>query len=399
MENSHEEQYIQWCESPRIEVAVVDSGTRGASRFFPRDLLTRRSRRLRQVLQQQPDQVIELEGITTRTVKHFFIWSHSLHPSISHDVTFDNAAELGMLASRFQIPALSNQITDRIRSHIASDEWELQAAIVDQIYGVASSGSPLREVIRAALGKLPRSIVEPRNDHEEWRATVRKHSELGFDFFGALSAPWSADAYLSGVCRFHDHTNVLDQKSNELCDGCPYADEDCYPLSVPEQPRTTVSNDVKSQKKTAKLSSGDAVHNVVPKPKEGFVDESPPALVRQRVGNCIMITTDDFFDPKVNGLGAIAEGAVETNGGRPSLLKNGTMDSDDAIDDANEPITSEDQADEFHNARTIGTMTEVLNGEVDGSGEKADDEAPKMMRSKSKNKKKKRGPSFSVGTI
>lgn len=349
------------------------------------------------MLQQQSEQAIEVEGVTTRTLKRFFVWTHALQPGISPELEFEDATELGIFASRFQIPALSNQITDRLRSHLASDEWQLNATIVGQIYDAAPNGSPLREVIRAALGKLSKPTVEAGEDREAWGATVLRHPQLGLDFFGASGSSWNADAYLSGVCRFHDHDDVLEQKNDEaLCDGCPYASEDCYPLSIPTNAAVTPSKVVAVPKKSAKIINGDAVHGIAGKPEDGFVDEMMPATTRQRVGNGIMITDDDFYNPKVNGLSSILESAVETSGGRPHLLKNGTIESDDAIDDANELVTSEDQADETTNARTIGTMTEVLNGEADAAGEKADDEAPKMARSKSKNKKKKRGPSFSV---
>lgn len=310
------------------------------------------------------------------------------------EITFDDLTDLGVFASRFQIPALSNQISDRIRANVASDEWKLQPSIVERFYGAAPSGSPLRETIRAALGKLPKSTMEAGANREEWRNSVVKHPELGLDFFATSATPWTAESYLAGVCRFHDHDDVHEQKSpGALCDGCPYEGEDCYPASV-------VSNG--SQFATAESAMAvdmDAVKTVVSRPEDGFVDDTSPAI-RQRVGNGIMITADEGQQLKSNGLHSISEATDEVNGGRPRLQMNGSIESDDAIEDPNETVTSEDQADEVSHARTIGTMTDVLNGETDTTGDKADDEAVKVVRTKSKNSKKKNKgrASFSVGT-
>jgi len=77
---------------------------------------------------------------------------------------------------------------------------------------------------------------------EEWRATVLKHAELGWDYIEAGGSEWTRSAYLAGVCRFHDHEGVPYQNGMlASCDGCPYAQDECYPRweeqDQPQQPQ------------------------------------------------------------------------------------------------------------------------------------------------------------------
>ena len=418
----------RWCQSPRVELFVT-GGTilegdvpSSCSLLVPQELLTRRSRTFRfqhpsakPYAERAGPRKITVEGVTPRTAKQFFVWVHARRPEIEQEASFQDVASLGVFAWRFQIPALSNQITDRIRAHLASEEWSLEAGIVDMIYQAAPSGSPLREVIRAALGKVPKSIMEAGSDRDEWRATILKHAELGWDFVDpSVSHQWTANAYLSGVCRFHDHEDVADQKSpSALCDGCPYAGKDCFPAS----PLNDVEPPARILHDGTAVSSADAVQDIVAKPVDEFLGEpgaTPPVLVGQRVGNGIMISDPDFREHKATTLSAIPESAtkVNSNSVRPhsrtngnTTNSNGVIDWDEAVEESNETVTSEDQAEDVTHssvARTIGTMTERLNGsaaDADTAGEKADDEhdSVKMARSRSsKNKKKKRGQSFTV---
>lgn len=154
----------------------------------------------------------------------FFIWSHNLTPQLEEHLSFHDVVDLGVFAHRYDIPALSNQVTDRIRAKLADADWHLEATVVDTIYQAAPATSHLREVIKAALGQLPRTSI----DGEEWEQTFKKNPELGWDLHKASGKEWAKQDYLSGQCRFHNHDGIKRQEG--LCDGCPYAENDCYPI-------------------------------------------------------------------------------------------------------------------------------------------------------------------------
>src|SRR2546421_8973401 len=161
----------------------------------------------------------------------FSIWTLSPQPQIDKEATFSKVAQLGIFACQYQISALTNQATDIIRGNLAHGHWQLQASIVDDIYAAtAPTGSPLREVIRAALELLPRSSVEGEGQvQEEWKATFIKHSHLGWDYCQAVGRKWGREDYLSGACRFHDHQGAPHQDVSHQEEWCAYAREECFP--------------------------------------------------------------------------------------------------------------------------------------------------------------------------
>jgi len=62
-----------------------------------------------------------------------------------------------------------------------------------------------------------------------------KHADLGWDYIEASRSERTRQAYLSGVCRFHDHKGVAYQNGSLApCDGCPYAQDECYPRGEEE---------------------------------------------------------------------------------------------------------------------------------------------------------------------
>jgi hypothetical protein len=153
----------------------------------------------------------------------FFIWSHRPDPHLEDRLSFTEVVDLGIFAWKYQISALSNQVTDKMRANLASGEWQLQATIVDAIYQATETDSPLRGVVRAALGQLSRTVIAG----QEWEKTFRNNRDLGWDYLRAGDKEWVRQDYLSGVCRFHNHDGIKRQEG--LCDGCPFAEADCYP--------------------------------------------------------------------------------------------------------------------------------------------------------------------------
>jgi len=159
------------------------------------------------------------------SMEAFLVWTFSPQSQIDERATFSEVVRLGISAWRCQISALSNQVTDIIRSNLANGHWRLQASMVDDIYEVVPTGRPLREVIRAALGGLPRSSVEGEGrPREEWKAMFLKHC------CRAGGSGWTSRDHLSGACRFHDHQEVSYQEELFASGNrCVNAREECFP--------------------------------------------------------------------------------------------------------------------------------------------------------------------------
>ncbi|ETI20634.1 hypothetical protein G647_06976 [Cladophialophora carrionii CBS 160.54] len=214
----------RWCQSPRIELVVGEDTTSSEGSFlFPRELLRRRSRTLQEHVKLHDGKAVPVPDTSVQTLTEFFIWSNRPDPHLEDRLSFPEVVNLGIFAWKYQISALSNQVTDKVRANLASGEWQLQAAIVDAIYQATEPGSPLREVVRAALGQLSRSVIAG----QEWESTFRNNRDLGWDYLRAGDKEWARQDYLSGVCRFHNHDGIKRQEG--LCDGCPFAEADCYP--------------------------------------------------------------------------------------------------------------------------------------------------------------------------
>ena len=204
----------------------------------PRDFLRRRSREFRTLLHihGQDSEPIKVPDTRVSTFEDFIIWTFRDQPKIKNGATFDEVVQLGIFAWRYQIASLSNQVTDVIRRKVSSCDWPLQASILDDIYEAVPSKCPLREVVRAALGQLPRPDAEGEVLKDDWKATFLKHAELGWDYIQACATEWAKKDYLTDACRFHDHQDVSHRGPFAYCDGCPFSDEDCYPEEPQEQP-------------------------------------------------------------------------------------------------------------------------------------------------------------------
>ncbi|KEF63466.1 uncharacterized protein A1O9_01444 [Exophiala aquamarina CBS 119918] len=236
--DGHRKLFIEWTQSD--PVALLVGGSIGAPIRYrlPRDFLRRRSREFRTLLQlhQEDSEPIELPDTRVSTFGDFIIWTLRDRPEIDKGATFEEVVRLGIFAWKYQISSLSNQVTDKIRANIASCEWPLQASIVDDIYEAVPSKCPLREVVRTALGQLPRPNAEGEVLKDDWKATFLKHAELGWDYIQAGATEWAKKDYLTDACRFHDHQDVSHREPFAYCDGCPFAYEDCYPDEPQEEP-------------------------------------------------------------------------------------------------------------------------------------------------------------------
>ena len=256
---------LRWCQSPGIETSIGDPPS---DRFrIPRDLLRHRSRFFREQLERLAASssedskatnpaVIHLPKTSLQTAEAFFIWSLSPQPEVDVHAPFDDILRLGVFGWTFRVPSLSNQVNDLIRGNLAEGVWKLRADLVDEVYaatsattvgGLAGEGqssvSPLRELIREALGQLPRSTVESDEGREAWKATILKHSQFAWDYIEAGGKEWSKEKFLEGSCRFHDHRGVYLPEGEGVeveLDDCSYKREELFPSDEAQKRRDTL---------------------------------------------------------------------------------------------------------------------------------------------------------------
>ena len=255
--------HYRWCQSSPVELAIGDPST---DRYrIPRDLLRRRSRYFREQLDAQINSstesqaavpTIHLPLITPQTAEDFFIWSLSPEPRIDFEASFENTIKLGVFGWAFKVPSLSNQVNDLIRTSLADGKWKLSAALVDEVYAAtaaptpsasaststaADGVSPLRELIREALGQLPRSTVESDEGREAWKATILKHAQFAWDYIEAGGKEWSKQKFLEDRCRFHDHKGVYigDDVETSLHQ-CAFEKEELFPSDEEQRRRDTL---------------------------------------------------------------------------------------------------------------------------------------------------------------
>ncbi|KAJ4514409.1 hypothetical protein HRR83_001941 [Exophiala dermatitidis] len=296
MELKHRRLYLEWCQSTPIKLVVDREDAKEESEHFliPSQFLRHRSRKFREFLDKPeehadgPYLLYPVHDTSVHTMEDFFIWTFSPQPEIDQGASFDDVVQLGILAWKYQIPALNNQATDLIRTNLANGEWALRAPTVDDVYEASPPGSPLREVVRAALGRFRSSVEEQGAIREEWRQTMVKHSQLGVDYLEATLSEWKRQSYLAGVCRFHDHQGV-DQQNGTLADGCPYAREECYPTWENEEEEKYQEPKLKEAKKAQDMG----LPNGIPKDEKKEKHHEPgDALVPQINGRAGVFAED-----------------------------------------------------------------------------------------------------------
>lgn len=256
-------------------------------------------------------------------------------------------------------------MTDIIRANLAEKDWPLEASIVDNIYGAVPSKCPLREVVRAALGQLPRPNAEGEVLKDEWKDTFLKHAELGWDYIQAGATEWTKRDFLTDYCRFHDHQGVSHRGTFSYCDGCPFAYEDCYPDEPEEEVNGSSSVEAKADPPAGEdvpaedaSSDGTTVHKIE-EPVE------PPSS--EQNGTSLMNGTISE-DPASDANGDGAQTPMDTTMGDADHLKegpddepNGEKETDSVAEVDGTTVTSEGPGDELNSMKE----NESVVGEVD----------------------------------
>jgi hypothetical protein len=278
--------------------------------LVPLEFLRRRSRWFRDLLERQAGElsskVIRLPETTIQTMEDFFLWTLSLQPQIYERAEFSEVVRLGIFAWRYQISALINQATDMIRNKLAHSHWQLEASIVDDVYEAAPAGSPLREVIRAALGGLPRSSVEGEGRaRDEWRATFLKHAQFGWDYVVAGGSGWTSQDYLLGACRFHDHQGVSHGEELLVSENrCPYAQEECFP-TLEEESIKSQERDEEQERRRADEEREEEEEEEDESSIEAVVGEAKEPVATKPVVKSVVagtVVNGVAMEPMVNGV-------------------------------------------------------------------------------------------------
>lgn len=280
-------------------------------------------------------------------------------------------------------------MTDLIRARLAEKEWPLEASIVDEIYGAVPTTCPLRAVVRAALGQLPRPNAEGEVLKDEWKDTFLKHAELGWDYIQAGGSEWTKRDYLTDFCRFHDHQDISHRGSFAYCDGCPFALEDCYPDEPQEEEAVAVekeevdlvirSSNAASEEEAATgedtlVWEGSSDRTTVRKTEEP-VEVSPPdqsadSLVKGTSEESALESTD-------NGAGT----AIEIDVGDADHLQEVTEDDPDGMIESasvaavdGTTVTSEGPGDELSSMKENESVIEEVEERLDEKLEETHEE-------------------------
>lgn len=409
----------RWSQSDRVALLVGESIGTPAEFLVPLEFLRRRSREFRTQLQlhREYSEHIKLPETRVSTFEDFLIWTFRPHPKIDAGATFEEVVQLGIFAWKYQIPSLSNQVTDVIRTNVASCEWPLQASIVDKIYEAVPSKCPLREVVRAALGQLPRPNAEGEVLKDDWKATFLKHAELGWDYIQAGATEWARREYLTDFCRFHDHQGVSHRGPFAYCDGCPFAREDCYP-DEPEEEVIVVNGHSNVEPKSEPAITKDIPTDVVSSEETGVhkleehvgsdsPDTEANSLQRPRMNHAeLNDKASKEPAPEYAHKATETPEEVSVNGTEhlPEVTEddvNGVKESESVADVEGTTVTSEGPGDELNslkeNESVIEEVDEKLEEKLDGlkiedtkGGDAAAEKTASEPKPKKKNKPKRR---------
>ena len=249
--------------------------------------------------------------------------------------------------------------------------------MINIIYQATQASSPLREVVKAALGQLSRSSMSG----EEWEKTFGNNAEFGLDWFRHGEKDWSRQEYLSKVCRFHNHDGIKRQQG--LCDGCPYAEADCYPLSEENDQEGLSAEDE---------APGEAVDEPaaeeVPATEEAAVEEPEAATESTAVEEVepeeLKADVEEVEDAEVNGIddSEDLEDLPEEKNGAQTPHVNGF----------HKHVTDEAQSESVYPESMSSDREQLVAPKVNGhaADEKTDETVPATPVPLSKNQRKKR---------
>lgn len=176
---------------------------------------------------------IDFTDTPITTLEDFVIWTYSAKPTISPDAKFEDVVEMAIFADIYFIEALHNQALDLLRQKLGKGVWKLQPSIVERVYAVMHSATPLRRMIRLLLHTAERkgpvgATKSPEMDL--WAAVFEKSAEIGKDYYIATCERNKEMEVLKGsACYYHWHRHSAPSKGTLGSeDGCPYVNSICF---------------------------------------------------------------------------------------------------------------------------------------------------------------------------
>jgi hypothetical protein len=196
------------------------------------------------------ERVISLPDVKLSTFCDFLAWLHSCTPQITIDYDIDSVIDLAIFSETYQIHSLKNQTSDAIQNALRDGNLRITPEIMSQVYGLTPDGSILRELFSFGFA-LRKHLSQPRTsfahivghsttwspdrDASEWEKVFEQFATFGRDYFRYSQLDPESVEDLTGNCRFHDHSNIVDW-DKALCSDydtpCPYPHG--APVSMPK---------------------------------------------------------------------------------------------------------------------------------------------------------------------
>ncbi|KAI9775932.1 MAG: hypothetical protein M1839_000721 [Geoglossum umbratile] len=177
------------------------------------------------------DQLIKLPEDKLSAFEDFFIWLHSYEPRIPAKA--DPLIDLAILADKYQICLLKNQISDEIRTALSQGRWRITPDMVCIVYASTPTNSILRRLFSLGFMTGNGGLVEfsPYGSSEKWKSVFSEFSELGWDYFYHIQMDASLDLRRS---LSEEYSNSISFSDGEI-----YQIIRCYKLHTDRSIETT----------------------------------------------------------------------------------------------------------------------------------------------------------------
>jgi hypothetical protein len=204
----------------------------------PRDLLTLHSPVFDKMctlpFKESIDQLIKLPEDEPSAFEDFFIWLHSYEPCIPAEAY--PLVDLAILADKYHICILKNQVSDKIRTALSERRWKLTPDMIRTVYASTPTNSILRRL--CSLGFVTSNCgsvdIIQRKDCDKWKSVFSEFSDLGWDYFYHMQMGQTRVASIDsgGACHFHDHSDIFAWEKKDISI-CPYPNG--APVVMPEE--------------------------------------------------------------------------------------------------------------------------------------------------------------------
>jgi BTB/POZ domain len=208
----------------------------------PRDLLTLYSpvfdRMCTLPFKESIDQLIKLPEDESSAFEDFLIWIHSYEHRIPAKA--EPLIDLAILAHKYQICLLNNQISDTIRTALSEERWKLTPHMIWTAYASTPTNSILRRLLSLGFA----TSATQQKDCESWKPVFSEFPDFGWDYFYRVHIDRAKFTSITsgGACRFHDHSDVFAWERKDI-HKCPYP----YgaPLVMPQEKKLSPSSTLK----------------------------------------------------------------------------------------------------------------------------------------------------------